>query len=79
MPARGDNLHLVLISRTAAPFPIQRMCGLGHVLQVSAEQLAFSPEETRSLAGVVLEDEAEELTRRSRTSPRAGRSPYGWR
>ncbi|MFI6317674.1 tetratricopeptide repeat protein [Nonomuraea sp. NPDC050556] len=59
----GDNLHLVLISRSAVPFPIQRMCGLGHVLQVSAEQLSFSPEETRSLAGVVLEEEAEELAR----------------
>lgn len=55
----GDNLHLVLISRSEAPFPIQRLCGLGHVFRVSAGHLAFTPEETRYLARLVLEEDAD--------------------
>ncbi|MFG3437843.1 tetratricopeptide repeat protein [Nonomuraea sp. NPDC047897] len=55
----GDKLHLVLISRSGAPFPIQRLCGLGHVFRVSAEHLAFTPEETGSLARLVLEEDAD--------------------
>ncbi|MGW5688287.1 tetratricopeptide repeat protein [Nonomuraea sp. NPDC003754] len=50
----GDNLHLVLISRSGAPFPIQRLCGLGQVFRVSTEHLAFTLEETGSLARLVL-------------------------
>ncbi|MEV0417953.1 tetratricopeptide repeat protein [Streptosporangium canum] len=59
----GDNLHLVLISRSGAPFPIQRLCGLGHVFQVSAEHLAFTLEETGSLARLVLAEDAGALAK----------------
>ncbi|MEV3984101.1 tetratricopeptide repeat protein [Nonomuraea sp. NPDC049758] len=76
----GDDLHLVLISRSAVPFPIQRMRGLGHVFQVSAEQLAFTPAETRSLSSIVLgaDDLAEEVHELTKGWPVAVRLTLSW-
>ncbi|WP_157250236.1 tetratricopeptide repeat protein [Nonomuraea typhae] len=78
----GDNLHVVLISRSAAPFPVQRLRGLGHVFHVTAEHLAFTPEETRSLARTVLGEEtgglAEEVQRLTTGWPVAVRLALGW-
>ncbi|MFF4189823.1 tetratricopeptide repeat protein [Nonomuraea sp. NPDC001831] len=76
----GDDLHLVLISRSAVPFPIQRMRGLGHVFQVSAEQLAFTAAETRSLTSIVLgsDDLAEEVHELTKGWPVAVRLTLSW-
>ncbi|MFI6921815.1 tetratricopeptide repeat protein [Nonomuraea spiralis] len=76
----GDDLHLVLISRSAVPFPIQRLRGLGHVFQVSAEQLAFTPAETRSLSSIVLgsDDLAEEVHELTKGWPVAVRLTLSW-
>ncbi|NUW39521.1 tetratricopeptide repeat protein [Nonomuraea rhodomycinica] len=76
----GDDLHLVLISRSAVPFPIQRLRGLGHVFQVSAEHLAFTPAETRSLTSIVLgsHDLAEEVHELTEGWPVAVRLTLSW-
>ncbi|MFI7465144.1 tetratricopeptide repeat protein [Nonomuraea sp. NPDC049646] len=76
----GDDLHLVLISRSAVPFPIQRMRGLGHVLQVSAEQLAFTPAETRALSSIVLgtDDLADQVHELTKGWPVAVRLTLSW-
>lgn len=42
-------LHVVLASRAEPPFPIERLRGQGQVLELTARELAFSTEETRSL------------------------------
>ncbi|NUW34671.1 tetratricopeptide repeat protein [Nonomuraea sp. SMC257] len=76
----GDDLHLVLISRSAVPFPIQRLRGLGHVFQASAEHLAFTPAETRSLSSIVLgsDDLAEEVHELTKGWPVAVRLTLSW-
>jgi len=43
------QLHIVLASRVAPPFPIERIRGQGQVLAVDGAMLAFTPEETDAL------------------------------
>jgi ATP/maltotriose-dependent transcriptional regulator MalT len=42
-------LRLVLASRVEPPFPIERLRGQGQVVELTARELAFGPEETRLL------------------------------
>ena len=44
-----ERLHLVLVSRSELPFPIERLRGQGHVLELSSSDLAFDIEETQAL------------------------------
>lgn len=54
------SLHVVLSSRTELPFPIERLRGQGHVLEIAGVDLAFDVEETRALlAAVTGDDDAE--------------------
>ncbi len=62
------ELHLVLCSREDLPFPIERLRGQGHVLEIDASMLAFSYEET---SGVV-DSFAQEL------APRIQDLTAGW-
>ena len=43
-------LHLVLASRSEAPFPIERLRGRGEVLELTGPQLAFAVDELTELA-----------------------------
>ncbi|ADB31189.1 transcriptional activator domain protein [Kribbella flavida DSM 17836] len=54
-------LHLVVASRTAVPFGIDRLRGRGQVLEIDATALAFTVPETVEVLRVVLGDGAEEL------------------
>jgi ATP/maltotriose-dependent transcriptional regulator MalT/DNA-binding SARP family transcriptional activator len=44
------TLHLVLVSRSEAPFPIGRLRGRGEVLELTGPQLAFGVDELTELA-----------------------------
>ncbi|WP_328320971.1 tetratricopeptide repeat protein [Kribbella sp. NBC_00382] len=55
------SLHLVVASRTAMPFGIDRLRGRGQVLEIYATALAFTVQETRAVLDVVLGEGAEEL------------------
>jgi DNA-binding SARP family transcriptional activator len=44
-------LHLVLASRAAPPFPVQRLRGRGEVLELTSDELAFTLDEVVALAG----------------------------
>ncbi|NEA37421.1 tetratricopeptide repeat protein [Streptomyces sp. SID13031] len=55
------SLHLVVASRTAMPFGIDRLRGRGQVLEIDATALAFTVQETRAVLDVVLGDGSEEL------------------
>jgi DNA-binding SARP family transcriptional activator/predicted negative regulator of RcsB-dependent stress response len=52
-----ERLHVVLLSRTAMPFPIVRLRGQGQVVEIGGVDLAFSVAEVRTLLGDV-DDEA---------------------
>src|SRR5262245_48765193 len=60
-----ERLHLVVSSRSELPFPIERLRGQGHVLELTGAELAFDAVETRellaSLAGTGAADAASEL------------------
>lgn len=43
------RLHLVLVSRSEPPFPVDRLRGQGQVLELSGSDLAFTIDETASL------------------------------
>ena len=43
------GLHLVLAGRTRPPFPVERLRGRGQLLEIGADQLAFTPEEVAGL------------------------------
>jgi ATP/maltotriose-dependent transcriptional regulator MalT len=45
------QLHLVLASRSELPFPIERLRGQGHVLELSSADLTFDLNETEELLG----------------------------
>jgi DNA-binding SARP family transcriptional activator/tetratricopeptide (TPR) repeat protein len=62
-------LHLVLSSRAAPPFPVQRLRGRGEVLELTSADLAFTAEEVIALAGATLGEE---------TSRRLHESSGGW-
>jgi DNA-binding SARP family transcriptional activator len=53
------RFHLVVSSRQAPPFPIERLRGQGQVLELGAPELAFALEETAGLLADALEDGAE--------------------
>jgi ATP/maltotriose-dependent transcriptional regulator MalT/DNA-binding SARP family transcriptional activator len=55
------SLHLVVASRTAMPFGIDRLRGRGQVLEIDATALAFTVPETRAVLRVVLGEGVEEL------------------
>ncbi|MFI5709194.1 tetratricopeptide repeat protein [Kribbella sp. NPDC051620] len=55
------SLHLVVASRTAMPFGIDRLRGRGQVLEIDATALAFTVQETVAVLNVVLGEGAEEL------------------
>jgi DNA-binding SARP family transcriptional activator len=55
------SLHLVVASRTAMPFGIDRLRGRGQVLEIDATALAFTVQETLAVLDVVLGEGAEEL------------------
>ena len=55
------SLHLVVASRTAMPFGIDRLRGRGQVLEIDATALAFTVQETLAVLHVVLGDGSEEL------------------
>ncbi|MEU4392816.1 tetratricopeptide repeat protein [Kribbella sp. NPDC023855] len=55
------SLRLVVASRTAMPFGIDRLRGRGQVLEIDATALAFTVEETGAVLDAVLGDGAEEL------------------
>ncbi|HXZ98948.1 MAG TPA: BTAD domain-containing putative transcriptional regulator [Candidatus Binatia bacterium] len=44
-------LHLVLAGRGRPPFPVERLRGQGQLLEIGAEQLAFTVDEVAQLAG----------------------------
>ena len=44
-----EHCHIVLSSRAQPPFPIERMRGQGHVLDIDASVLAFSEDEVAAL------------------------------
>lgn len=54
------TLHLVLASRSEPPFPIERLRGQGAVLQLRAEDLAFTEDEVAELLSAV-DDQALDL------------------
>ena len=51
-----SRLHIVLASRTAPQFPIERLRGQGQVLAIDGAALAFSPGETDELLGRLLKN-----------------------
>jgi ATP/maltotriose-dependent transcriptional regulator MalT/DNA-binding SARP family transcriptional activator len=55
------SLHLVVASRTAMPFGIDRLRGRGQVLEIDATALAFTVQETLAVLDVVLGEGAGEL------------------
>ncbi|MGH3022798.1 MAG: tetratricopeptide repeat protein, partial [Gaiellaceae bacterium] len=58
-------LHVMIASREEPPFPIERLRGQGQVVELTARELAFGPEETRLLLeealGAGLDDIAADL------------------
>jgi len=54
--------HLVLSSRVEPPFPIQRLRGRGHVLELDGALLALGQEETAELLAAVLGPDGRELS-----------------
>jgi DNA-binding SARP family transcriptional activator/Tfp pilus assembly protein PilF len=48
------NAHVVLAARAEVPFPIERLRGQGHVLEVTGSDLALTPDETRALVALAL-------------------------
>lgn len=44
-----ERLHLVLASRDDLPFPVERLRGQGHVVEITGSQLAFDVDETTTL------------------------------
>jgi DNA-binding SARP family transcriptional activator len=72
-----DRLHLVVASRSELPFPIERLRGQGHVLELSGAELAFDAAETAALLaaaiGVEEADAALELHRATGGWPAAVR------
>ncbi|HZM38745.1 MAG TPA: BTAD domain-containing putative transcriptional regulator [Acidimicrobiales bacterium] len=52
------TLHVVLSSRRDPPFPVARLRGQGLVLDLSASDLAFTPEETAQVVRSALGEEA---------------------
>ena len=55
------TLHLVLASRSEAPFPIERLRGRGEVLELTGQLLAFSVDELTELAAFSLGSERASL------------------
>jgi ATP/maltotriose-dependent transcriptional regulator MalT len=55
------NLHLVVASRTAMPFGIDRLRGRGQVLEIDATALAFTVPETVAVLQKVLGEGSEDL------------------
>jgi DNA-binding SARP family transcriptional activator len=51
-------LHLVLASRVPPPFPVQRLRGRGEVLELTSDELAFTPDEVVALAAGLIEADA---------------------
>jgi DNA-binding SARP family transcriptional activator/Tfp pilus assembly protein PilF len=72
-----ELLHLVLVSRSELPFPIERLRGQGQVLELSGSDLAFDIEETRTLLDTFIAagdaDTAAELQRATGGWPAAAR------
>jgi DNA-binding SARP family transcriptional activator len=54
------SLHLVLVSRGTLPFGIERLRGQGQVVELAADRLAFTEDETADLLGH-LGDDARDL------------------
>ena len=50
------SLHLVLVSRGTLPFGIERLRGQGQVVELSADRLAFTEDETADLLGHLGDD-----------------------
>jgi DNA-binding SARP family transcriptional activator len=48
-----SRFHVVVASRFALPFPIERLRGQGQVLEIAGSELAFDVEETASLLGAL--------------------------
>lgn len=73
-PAR---LHVVLMSRTEPPFPIERLRGQGQLVELTSAHLRFTEAETETLLAAELGDrarsEAAELQRRTGGWPAAVR------
>jgi DNA-binding SARP family transcriptional activator len=53
------TLHVVLSSRRDPPFPVARLRGQGQVLDLSASDLAFTPEETAQVVRAALGEDAD--------------------
>lgn len=54
------RLHIILISRAAIPFPVDRLRGQGEVIDIGVADLAFSPAEVAAVlhaSGVAPDDE----------------------
>jgi DNA-binding SARP family transcriptional activator/Tfp pilus assembly protein PilF len=49
-----STFHLVLMSRGDPPFPVERLRGQGHVLEIAGSELAFTVEETETLMATTL-------------------------
>lgn len=54
------HLHLVLASRTAPPFPLARLRGRGHLVELTAEDLRFTAVEANDFLRGVMELELSE-------------------
>lgn len=67
-----EQLHLVLVSRSEPPFPVERLRGQGLVAEVDASHLAFDVAEVETVLRVTVDDRASELA--SLVSERTG----GW-
>jgi DNA-binding SARP family transcriptional activator len=64
-----DHVHLVLVSRLEPPFALERLKGRGQVMEIGADDLSFSREETAELLvnilgadGLRIADALQELT-----------------
>ena len=55
------RLHLVLVGRRRAPFPVERLRGQGHLLEITGNQLAFTAVEVASLVEARLGKAAPEI------------------
>src|SRR5487761_1701946 len=55
------RLHLVLVGRRRAPFPVERLRGQGHLLEITGDQLAFTAVEVASLVEARLGKAAPEI------------------
>lgn len=54
------QLHVVISSRTPAPFRVERLRGRGQLLEIDGSTLAFTSEETSAVLASVLGDPGEE-------------------